>query len=328
MLLDFVDLGVLAALGGNSRRSMVGIAQEVGCSVQTVCNHMRFLEREFGLRHCLIFSPSPAGFSEFFVRVKFRQGVSVDVERVKRVLGECGFVQFAALTDGDFDLFLWSVVASPKDYEHEVEARVRIALDDMISDWSAHGLLVRRAGFLPVSSDVVGFFGLDERLKRLLVLLNNDSRMSLTDLAKELGVSVASVNYYLGRAKPFVDCFTSFVSAPLDGLFAVRFVQARGSAGDFREAHVISREYLKQGRDFNRLVYGAAVSGGFDNFFLERFQSEDDFMAFNAFLERFRSLLRREERAVVTRVLKGVIPASRRNLSKDTEFLLSPAEMA
>jgi len=329
MFLDRVDMLILEELSRNSRSLLKDIAAKAGVSIQTISSRLGILKKKLRLKYTVELDLQKAGCSQqSFIRVNFREGAKPDAGQLRSIFSKTPFIQFAALTKGDFDLFLWTVSPSMADYEGSVEGDLRSELDEFIADWTAHPLLARRAGFLPVGNDLIDALKLPDSRKRTLRILNEDSRIMVIKLAEQLGVAEPTAEYHLKRARPFVRRFTSYFESGGDFLHMVRFLQLRGKEKDFQaDGRKVSDLYLKSDpRLFNRLAYAAVPSGGMDRLFLETYSSLDDYEAHSEGIKACSSIIGKHSAARVETVLKGAIPIRKIDLASECKYLLSPAE--
>lgn len=329
MFLDRTDMLILEELSKNSRCLLKDIAARANVSIQTISSRLERLEKSLGLKYTLELDLQKAGCpQQFFIRVNFRENSRPDPNSLRNLLSKNPFIQFAALTKGDFDLFLWSVAPSAEDYEQAVNGSLRSELDECISDWTAHPLMARRAGFLPVGNDLIDSLRLPESRRRTLRVLNDNARIMVTKLAEELGVKEPTAEYHLKRAKPFISRFTSYFQTTGEFLHMVRFLQLRGKERDFQsEGRKVSDLYLKSDpRLFNRLVYAGVPSGGMDRLFIETYSSLEDYEAHSEGIKACSSIIGKHSAAKVEKILKGAIPIRKVDILSECKYLLSPAE--
>jgi len=329
--LDYTDRIILSCLGENSRSTLSEIASKADCSIQTVRNRITFLENKLHLHHTIEPNFAKLGYTaEYFIKVNFREGIMPDTKMITDKINESPYIQFAALTKGDFDLFLWAIAPSREKYEVKLEAPLRVDLDKYFYDWSAHGLLVKRGGFLPIQNEIIDMLEVDETKKLLLKMLNRNSRMTITDIAKNMGISKPTAKYHILKLGDYIRRFTSFLVQPGNLFHAVRFFQVIGSDAEFRKyGPEVYNLYLGDNPHsvFNKTVYATVPDGGIDNFFLETYASLDDFNKHNEAFEKYNDvIIRKHSSAIITKVLKGVVPIRKLDLKKEIPFLLSVRE--
>ena len=324
MFLDKLDMLILEELSRNSRQHLKDIAAKGGCSINTVSARLGRLERELKLRYTLELDFSKDGFPrEFVVRAKFegKPQLSGLRESFARLPG----VQLAALTEGDFDLLLWCLAPSSEEYGFGLGQELRGVLGKSLADWSTYPVIDRHIGFLPVDSDLIDMLRLSEHRRRVLKILNEGSRMMVTELAEQLGVTEPTAEYHLKRIAPVVKRFTSYFESPGEFVHISRFVQLRGGAEELRsEGRGLTELYVRSDtRLFNRLVYAARIVGGWDVFMLETFTSLEDYKEHNERVASFRKIVGKQESALITKVLKGRIPIRKVDFAKEVASLFN-----
>jgi len=331
MEMDHIDRIICEELSENSRKPLNQIAEKAGCSNQTIINRLEKIKDRMELQNTVEIDFPKTGYTtEYFVRVKFKEDELIDTNEIEQVLQDSPYVQFAALTKGDFDLFIWSIAPSPGKYEEQMEAKIRVSLDKYIDEWSAHALLVKRCGFLPVNNEIIDLLKINEKEKKLLKILNENSRKSLTDIAEELEISKPTAKYHLDKLKKeYIKRFTSFYGSEETLNHAARFIQVQGTEEDFQEySPGIYNSYVsEEKRFFNKLVYGTVVSGGMDNFFLETYKDIEDYNQQQKLIEEYHdSIIRKESNALITNILKGTVPTRKIDIKEELDYLLSPIE--
>src|SRR3989344_699143 len=112
---DLLTENILEELSENSRLSFVDISKRVNCSPKTVQRRMDFLEKEFGLKYVVEFNEKAFGsLSSIFVKIKFKPKPPETL--LQGYLRKFDTPQFVALTNGDFDLIVYAVVADLNEF--------------------------------------------------------------------------------------------------------------------------------------------------------------------------------------------------------------------
>jgi len=330
VFLDFINRKILETLGNNSRASIKEIAKNAECTVQTISKRLKKLEA-LGLKHGIEVDINQIQTTtEYFIRVIFNDKKR-DLKKIRKILSENPYVQLACLTKGDFDLFIWAIAPNPKIYEKEMEAKIRVALDEYIQDWHAHGLLLKRGGFLPINQKIIELLPLNNINKQTTFLLNKNSRTRIAQMAKEWEISKPAAMYRLEKTLKNVNRCTSFLTTQKNMTYVIRFFQICGKEQTLKKyAGGIYNLYLNHEQrigPFNKTIYAAVPDGGMDNFFVEVFETEEALNKHNKILDEYKNeIIRKMQSAIVTKILKGMIPARVIDLKKDIPYLLTPVE--
>jgi len=327
MFLDRTDVRVAEEVCADGRALLKTIAAKSGVSTQTVSSRLKRLERELGLKYVPeIDLPAVGMRSEHFVRMKLSG--EPDGGKLKAALAMPN-VQLACRTAGDFDLLLWVIARDARAFAREAEPELRDALGDWAEDWVAHALVARTAGFIPVSAHAVELFSLPKSRKKTLAALSENSRMAVTALADELGVTEPTAEYHLKKAKPFIRRYTAYFSGKGEFAHVARFLQLKGRKTDARDAEraLASLFFASDPRLFNRLAFAASCSGGMDAAFLETYSPLED-SAGSESREALTGVKAVGKQAVgnVVKILKGAIPVRKVRLAEECPYLISPPE--
>ncbi|MDD5317516.1 MAG: winged helix-turn-helix transcriptional regulator [Candidatus ainarchaeum sp.] len=330
MFLDKTDLCVMEELCENSRTLLKNIAGKSGVSIQTVSSRMRRLESALGLRYALELDLEALGLrSEHVVRVKLKPEAQPDDAALAELLSS-PFVQLACKTKGDFDMFFWVVTPSMQFFSSEVEPKLREALGDVVEDWAAYPLVSHLAGFLPVGPELADQFREQKPRAKTIRLMVGNARISVTDLAEQLGVTEPTAEYHLKKARPFVRRFTAFFTGRGEFTHVIRFLQLRGKKQDLEsEGRRITEVYLNSDpRLFNRLAFAAKPSGGMDALLIETNSSLEDSSSATEELLSGTKIVGKHVSAVVSSVQKGAIPIRKVGLAKTCQSVVFPQRPA
>jgi Lrp/AsnC family transcriptional regulator for asnA, asnC and gidA len=120
--MDELDKKLIALLQQDGRASNIELAKEIGVSEGTVRRRFRTLIKDEVIRVVAI--PDPAKMGRGTTALV---GLQVDpalVEPVAVQLAKIDEVQYAAITTGAFDIFLWVALPSPEELAAFLRARV------------------------------------------------------------------------------------------------------------------------------------------------------------------------------------------------------------
>jgi DNA-binding Lrp family transcriptional regulator len=189
---------VLRALSDNSRATITELTKIAGCSRATVSKIMRMLEEDLQLRYTLEFDEHMVSRERHVLVIKLME--RPDVKVLERTFADEPCVQDAFLTEGDFDLIVYTVTNNAVDYIRW-ETRTAAALAEYKAVLKPSEFVVAHFGYLPLGDAFIDSIEesskVDERDKRILKLLNQDSRMGYNELSKRTGLNEDTIRYRL-----------------------------------------------------------------------------------------------------------------------------------
>ncbi len=310
---------VLRELCMDSRKSTSDIAKAVGLSRGTVQAAIRKLETSFSLRYVPEFNLARLGLTlSYALKVKLKQGV--DAARLKKAL-EAAPVQFAALTKGDFDLFVLVTTSDPIEFIRW-ENGFRSEFADVIGDWETVHIIFNRLGFFPIKDSAISAAGLPSEREKLLLELNRNARISFTDLAAKTGLTLAIARYQFRKllAEGYVRRFSAVLEkSPANAnliVFASYSMRADHEVRSRKARAILRREVEFQ--PINTWAVVAEVSGTADTLRLGSFESVKE--AYDT-LSELDSVYGgqefiRNKSAIVVKVLAGTWPSRNVDLNK------------
>ncbi|MBZ5497183.1 MAG: Lrp/AsnC family transcriptional regulator [Acidobacteriia bacterium] len=197
------DKAILAELGLDARQNLTALARNVHLSKQVVSYRIKQLEKMNIIRgYHAIPDVYRLGKAHFRVFVKYHQLDGQTEAGLVRELSRCPEISWLTLLDGDFDLefVVWAdnIMAFEEIYDEILARFGRYFQEKYFS-------IGTRVEYLPLrflNPDARAARGLvfggtyehrilDEQEKRILYETNHNGRISLADLAKKLGISVA-----------------------------------------------------------------------------------------------------------------------------------------
>ncbi len=110
--MDELDYQLINLLQTNGRASNIELANEIGVSEGTIRRRFRNLVRDGVIRVVAI--PDPAKLGRGTTALVGLQVDPAEVEPVANALAELPEVQYAAITTGAYDVFLWVALPSPE----------------------------------------------------------------------------------------------------------------------------------------------------------------------------------------------------------------------
>jgi Lrp/AsnC family transcriptional regulator for asnA, asnC and gidA len=190
--MDEIDIRLSLLLMRNSRIPYRDLADDLGISIQAVHRRIQLM-REMGVIREFVTLPSPKGLACVNVFV-FGRSLSRSMDETVRDIGSDDHIDGIYVASGNM-MFISAVLRDISE------------LDDLTE-------LVRKVGQIPEprigitsqpqrSSAERGAPPLSNTDYAIIGSLHHDSRKSVTDVAKEIGISARSVNRHLGQMAKF-----------------------------------------------------------------------------------------------------------------------------
>lgn len=309
---------LLRELSQNARMPITELAKRLGCSRNTIVSNMEALEKEFGLRYTL-------EWNKVGLNLNYRQiwcikfGKKPKLDELKRVLENDRAVQFAARTDGDFDLII-NLLADSGDNYIKWSLKTVSALLPYVPTIRPSQIVMVHTGFMPIQTSMIealdlGFLGLDALDKRILTMLNDDCRMGYNTIAQRLGEDVETIRYRMKRilGKNIIERFTVIVERPPERYkmaFFVNYELAPGLIERYRKARQYYFDASENLPIINPFQYLSLVSGSFLLFGLGSFENEET--AIRDVVVAHKEIYEEDNPSIyyaeVTDVLKGYFP--------------------
>ncbi|MCL4389602.1 AsnC family transcriptional regulator [Candidatus Marsarchaeota archaeon] len=148
-----LDMKILKNLTMNGRMPTSFMARKLGVEEKRVENRIARMEKELGIRYTPHIKLEKLGFIDFLVFVKFFER-KPNPEKVKADLSKIPQIQFAAFTNGKYDMILHIVAESNNDFSI-ILGRVR-NLDSLVnitSRWYATNFNATK-GFIPLRDEI------------------------------------------------------------------------------------------------------------------------------------------------------------------------------
>ena len=207
---------LLKELYKNSRVSLRGLARELGVSHHTVAKTLERLEREYDIAYTLEINEAALGFSEGkLITIKFE--TMPDRDKLVQRFRKDTFIQDAYLCTGDFDAILYVVGLTPQDFQRwQFNLRVDLSQYNPILKFSSVNDYT--VGFFPLRNEIIqSSTVLTDTEKRILCLLNDNSRIKLSELIK-MGKTTQMKTVYLlqkkFREKGIIKRVTALIQKP------------------------------------------------------------------------------------------------------------------
>jgi DNA-binding Lrp family transcriptional regulator len=191
---------VLMSLYENSRTSLRELGNEFDISYHAVSKVLERCEEEYKLAYTLELSEKALGFSEGrVIAIKFETLPEIDFLRDR--LSNDIFVQNAYMASGDFDLLLYVVGLTSNDFV-KWQFNLRVDFSEFKPTFKFSTVDAYMLGFFPMRNELLDQSSvLSSSEKRILGLLNSDSRMKLSEIVEKSKSTQMHVIYTIKKLK-------------------------------------------------------------------------------------------------------------------------------
>lgn len=329
---SYIKRSLLRELSNDSRSTVTLLAKKLRCSRNTVVSNIKALEKEFGLKYTVQLNKEAVGLiqNRMFV-IRFGQKPKMD--DLKELVDD-PFIQFAAYTEGDFDMIVVRKVPANMVYSSgEKYVHWGITIGVKLSKYEPHVEFVTpiltHVGFTPILNETINSldlstYGMDKTDKDIIMLLNENSRISYKQISRKLKMSVETVRYRFRALEKMkvIKSFTVLLTKPptqYNMAFFVNYNVTSGILERFRK----TRDYYMEAEGklplINTLQYLALTSGS--NLFYGIACFEDEETAVNTIKEAHLDPEGKKDQtmihAKIVNILKGYLPIRNVDLSKE-----------
>lgn len=305
---------LIRELSMNSRASISDLSAALGVSRPNVQRRLAAAEKHFNLRYLLELDPRAIGLTEpHLIVMKFRRRPAYG--RIIELLSRSHVTQLVALTSGQYDMIVYANAFSKEEYyAWNATMRNKLILPYR-TRWEESEISYQRLGFLPVRNEAIARSPLKEKDRKILLLLNSNSRMPLDAISRATGIGYKSVSYHIKRlvARGYIKRFT--VSAGMsEGVVPMtllsRFIPSDDAKGTALVTVNLFTHDDAEGM-LNRYQATAALAGSYGFFVLGSFRNRH--RAYVDMVIAFRNAFRRFGKskavhAVITSVPVGSLP--------------------
>jgi DNA-binding Lrp family transcriptional regulator len=314
---------IVRLLSENSRISVTEMARLLGVSRRTVEDRIRKAEQELGIKYTLELDEAALGLdNQHLILIKFTQ--KPDRKVIKGILESSHIPQLAVALNGNYDMFIYANAEDPNEYVYW-DKTTQVLLSDYKALWQPSDLAFRHLGFFPIRMALIEKLKIPELHKRILLLLNENSRMSFIEMSKRLGMRPNTLAYNfkklmkIGYIKRFTIVMRSQPGIIMIPLFG-KYIIAKGFEDDSmrmrREVTFIDDKMPL----VSRCLFSAQLVGSFDFFFVGAYDNYkvgyDHLVKY--YKRRYKNHKVRIMHGTVDEVLVGDFPI--RNLDSKKEF--------
>ncbi len=211
---------LLRYLYKDARAPLKALGREFRISYHTISEVLKEYEEKYNIKYTLKLNERALGFaSGRIITIKFTK--MPDIELLKERFEKDIFVQDAYLGSGDFDLLLYVVGLTETDFDGW-QVKLRMDLSNYRPILKVSSQTGYRSGFFPLRNELLKESeALSDNEKKILLLLNENSRMKLKDLTKASKLSQMRTIYLIKKLKEkkLIEGYTALVQNPDKRLF-------------------------------------------------------------------------------------------------------------
>ncbi len=320
-LFDYITSQLMRELSQNSRQSFNGLGKKLGVSGSTVKRRLSKLEKEYGIKYVLEIDTEALGLvANHIILVKLKKVPPIQL--LQKIFKKYPEAQYAALTKGDFDLFIYASASNHEDLSRWAHW-TRQQLSEYVEYWGPTNVIGNWFGFFPLRDEMINKLSISESKKTILKLLNRNARTSLKELSNNVGLSMPTTQYHLKQLmkSKYVKRFTIVMTKPPKN---VQYIVTWGYniLNNFMKYGVASRNFLvsteKEG-EMSSLVLASNTIGVTDDVVIKAFDTIKEAQEFDeGIAEVFGPVIREHNSAFIVEDLVGYLPA--RNLDTKSEY--------
>ncbi len=268
---------VLRAISNNSRAKITDIAEALGISRRTAALKLAALEKELNIHYILELNEESLGLNRpHLILAKFNG--QPDYHKIKDLLLNSHIPQVAASVNGNYDMLIYANALSGMEYAHW-DKKMQTLLSEYKVEWHSSEVVHRQLGFFPLRNEIIQKTAIKEKYKRILMLLNENSRMSFQQLAKSLDMNVNTAVYNFNNMikMKYIRSFTIAVDIPKNVSLMTFFSKYTPSEG-YENASAIARAAFTSDDSnplISRYLITAPLIGSYDFFTMGAFDSRD-----------------------------------------------------
>ncbi len=311
------DKLILRELSTDSRVSLTRLAKIAGCSVATANKLLERLVKRLGIRFTLEVELDKLGLGErHILYVKF--GKKPDEEFLRNLFKDDPFAQDVYLTHGDYDLLIFAAADTSKNYI-KWETDLAANLSDYLPELRPSEFVFDLLGYMPLNNAFVDYIKeeikIDKQDRRILQLLNEDSRMGYREMSKRSGISDGTIRYRVFRLvqRGVIRRFTIAVqdAGGFTGSYFVRYrFDKRTISSIFPEQRKHSMGENEEFPLINRTPIVVLLSGSYRFFGMSFGKTKEESLAggIRWHLNTLKHNLPHEAHAMVVKTITGLLP--------------------
>ena len=266
---------IFRMLSSNSRSKITDIAEKLGVSRRTVALKLANMEKALGLHYTLELDEEMLGLRRpHLIAVKLN--ANPDYQKIKSILLRSYIPQLAATVSGRYDLLIYANAMSGTEYSRW-DNTTRQLLAPYKAEWYSMEVVHRQLGFIPLRDTAIEKAKLPDKYRRMILVLNRNSRISFQELARELKMNANTAVYNFNALVKlgYVKSFASLINVPRSislMTFFSKYIPAEG----YENSSSIARKAFKADDEISlvsRYLMAAPLIGSYDFFTIGAFDN-------------------------------------------------------
>lgn len=256
-------------LSENARISVSELAKELNLSRRTARERMLKAESEFGIKYTLELNEEALGLTNpRVILIKFTK--EPDYDEVGKILAQSHIPQIAVKAKGKYDVLIYANAENTREYVFwDKTTQVQLAKYGVL--WQPSDVAFLHLGFCPIRNALIEKLDLPEKYKKMLLLMNENSRISFHEMSQKLGMHFNTVAYNFNKLMKmgYIRRFTIVMRKPPDVSMTSMFGKYTISEGFEEDSMRMRREVSWVDDDvplISRYLFSAQLVGSYDFF--------------------------------------------------------------
>ena len=246
--------------------TVTALSKKLGISRPIIKRRIESLERELGLKYTLELDSREFGFSNMQVlHLKFSK--KPPREALSKIANASILPQLVMMTNGDFDAVIF-VIGRNAEERGNWEFELQLELSKYGVHANASYVDIIHHGFVPLTREIIMASTMSETYKRIIMELNENSRVTVKELSNKLSMSADMTDYYIKKIirNGIIRRFTTLITKPptkCNILFFATYTFNEGMVGRILKKR--TEIYFKKEEDIpivNEYQLVASISGG------------------------------------------------------------------
>ena len=323
---SLVTRKILRLLSENSRITLTEMSRELGLSRRNVTKRLRKIEKEFNIHYIINVSKTRIGLNNphlTLVRFRKKPGMALLTALFKKSYIP-QLVVPVKKGKGSYDLLIYSNSTSFRDYANWDRDMRGELMQKYGMRWEQSQIVFTRLGHIPLRNEILQRARVEEHEKKMLMLLNGDSRMQLKELAKRMGMNYKTCIYQFNELlkKKYIKRFTIAMEMSENMSFMSLFAKYVPVESHARASGYSRLLFARDEPDslISRYILKMSLVGAYDSFSLGVFDNFKD--SYKYVVQEYKRLMGRlapteVEYGELDKPILGLLPISSIDIRKE-----------